>query len=40
MSLTVPKLRRSGVRGKTCRNGFVFDAVMSGYLNSIHESTP
>jgi hypothetical protein len=40
MSLTVGKLRRSGVRGKTCRKGLVLEAVMSGYFSSIQESTP
>ena len=32
-------MRGSGVRGKTVRNGFVTEAVMSGCFSSAHEST-
>ena len=34
----VSKMRGSGVRGNTCRNGLVTDAVMSGCFISAQES--
>jgi len=40
MSPRLLKILSIGVFGKTSRNGFVTDAVMSGCFNSAHESTP
>ena len=40
MSPIVSKMRGSGVRGKTDRNGLVTDAVMSGCFSSAQQSTP
>ena len=39
MSPSVLKIRASGVRGKTVRNGLVTEAVMSGCFSSAQQST-